>query len=68
LSRRGWGPPTEAALLPGNEPNARRDYGSQGYRYCERKRDELAHSQIDTVQFLSAPLPHCTVNEPEARG
>jgi hypothetical protein len=28
----------------------------------------FAHSQIDTVQFLSAPLPHRTVNEPEARG
>jgi len=27
----------------------------------------LTHSQIDTVQFQSAPLPHRTVREPETR-
>jgi hypothetical protein len=27
----------------------------------------LTHSQIDTVPFQPAPLPHCTVHEPEPR-
>jgi hypothetical protein len=27
----------------------------------------FAHSQIDTVQSQSAPMPHCTVHEPETR-
>ena len=27
----------------------------------------FAHSQIDTVQFQPAPLPHCTVHELETR-